>query len=489
MLILNILFPLTFFFLLYLVIQIFKETIFFIYITQLKEYRADRLKAHFKTITGKKQIWSFLNIFSWKNFWRPKITVRSLLILGLSFFLEYNFFFFILRYIFHRFKELSGIILLILMAALFLVNLSIPVIVFTTSFFSSIIIYPFKKLIIYLASKKISKCKNLMVIGITGSYGKTAVKEILSFLLSNFFKTLKTPANGNTQLAIASLILGKHLSAYEIFVVEMGAYKRGEIADIAKMVKPKIGIITGINEQHLELFGSLDNTQWAKFELIKSLPKDGLAVFNATSVYIQRLYKLTKISKKLYGYKKMKFKTKLIGDWQQENIQACLPVADYLRIPREKFLAKLDKLPKISGGLTIKQGIKQTKIIDDSYNSNPAGFFMALRYLKKFRGYKKILISPGIIELGSASNSIHKKIGIFAKTVCSKIFLTKPDFMMAIKRGIGRNKRENFLELEVDGIELYEKLKPFLGKKTVILLEGRVPGYLLSKLENRLWLG
>jgi len=345
-----------------------------------------------------------------------------------------------------------------------------------------LLIWPIKKAIIFLAEKKIKKAQNLLIIGITGSYGKTAVKEITSFILSGFFNILKTPLNCNTQIGIAFLILRKLRKNHEIFVVEMGAYKKGEIEAICKMVKPRIGILTGIDQQHLELFGSISKTKWAKYELIKALPNGGLAVFNQKNYYNKLLFKATKKDKVFYGQKRMCFKTKLVGDWQQENIQAALVICDFLKLTRRKVFNRLAKLEIPTLVLKMKRGIKGAMIINDSYSANPTGFFAAMDLLKKTPAKKRILITPGIIELGKASDKIHKEIGQKASKICNKVFLTKSDFEESFKKGIAKNKGNDFVEVQKDEVELLEKLKPFLDKRTAILLEGRLPTYLVKKL-------
>lgn len=478
----NIFIPLFFFFFLYLVIQIIKENLFFIYLVQLKEYRLDRIKAHFKTLSGKNQIKNYFNLLKWKRFYHPKFTIRSCLIFILVFLAQYNFFFFFLRFSFSFFKEFSNNTLFLLLLTVYLLNLTIPLLVFFFSFLTFLLLWPIKKAIVFLAEKKIKKMENLLIIGVTGSYGKTAVKEITSFLLSGFFNTLKTPFNCNTQIGIAFLILRKLRKNHEVFVVEMGAYKKGEIEAICKMVKPKIGILTGIDDQHLELFGSINKTQWAKYELIKALPKGGLAVFNEKNYYNQRLFKATKKDKVFYGKKRIRFKTKLAGDWQQQNIQAALAVCDFLKLPRGKVFGQLAKLEVPVLTLEVKRGIRGVIVINDSYSVNPTGFLAAMDLLKKTPAKKKILITPGIIELGEASDRIHKEIGQKASRICNKIFLTKPDFKESIKKGVVKNKQDDFVEVEKDEVELLEKLKPFLEKRTAILLEGRLPAYLVKKL-------
>ncbi|PIS09145.1 hypothetical protein COT75_02700 [Candidatus Beckwithbacteria bacterium CG10_big_fil_rev_8_21_14_0_10_34_10] len=481
---LNILVPIAFFFLVYLSLQIIKSNFFFVYLVQLKEYRFDRLQAHFRTVSGKKQLLELVNILKWRMFYRPRFTLRAMLTLLLSFGLQYNFFFLSLRALFRLLKDYFVSVPLLLVSTLFFLNLLVPLTVFLASFITHLFMLPLKQLIINLAKKKISRANNLLVIGITGSYGKTAVKEILSHLLSSFYNVLKTPMNCNTKLGIANLILNNLRARHEILVVEMGAYKKGEIKEICEMVKPKIGIITGINEQHLELFGSIDKTQWAKFELIKSLPKDGLAVFNAKSQYMNRLIKASRVQNKVYGKRKGKFKTGLPGEWNKENIEAALIVSDYLKMSKVKLLERIAALNKISLGLEVSRGIKGARVIDDTYSSNPAGFMVALEMLKKTRGTPKVLITPGIIELGKSSDNIHKKIAKEAGSFCSHIFLTKPDFKESFEKGLGKPKAEAILEVEEDELELIEKLKNILRHGSAVLLEGRLPHYLVKKIKG-----
>ncbi len=476
---LNLLLPLFFFFFIYLGIQIVKINLFFIYLVQLKEYRWDRIKAHLKTLTGRRQLIGYFNLLKWRKFYSPKFTLRVILILIFTFIAQYNFFFFGLRFLFRSLEDISSLIPLLVLLVLFLINLITPLVVFFAAAISVLLTAPIKKLTISLAKVKMKRRPHLLVIGITGSYGKTAVKEILSFILSNFYQVLKTPLNCNTQLGVAKWILKKLKRKDEIFIVEMGAYKKGEIKKMAKMVKPKIGIITAVNEQHLALFGSITKTQWAKYELIKSLPEDGLAIFNANNKYTKYLYQVCKKPKKLYGQRGSRLQTKILGDWHRDNIQAALAVCDYLKIPRKKVYRQVKKLKEFPLGIQIKKGKRGAKIIDDAYSANPTGFLAALELLRKTPGKQKILVAQGIIELGNMSQKIHRQIGQKAGEFCDKVFLIQPDFYQAIIEGANREK--TFVDVEEDGALLLAKIKGLLNKNTVVLLEG-VPPYLGKKL-------
>lgn len=465
----------------FLIIQIIQSIFLFIYLIQLKEYRLDRIKAHFKTLTGRNQLIDNFNLLKWKKFLYPRLTLRAVLILTVTCLFQYDFFFFVLPFIYSFYPQLPGKILFSTILSLCLIIWLTPIFTLVVSFITNLMFWPIKEIIFYLAAEKRKKMTQLKVIGITGSYGKTATKEIISFLLNKEFKVLKTPMNCNTKLGIAILILRKLRSSHQIFVVEMGAYEKGEIESICQMVGPEIGIITGINEQHLELFGSLKNTIRAKYELIKSLPKDGLAVFNANnklSLTISRRRKNTR----LYGNKRVFHKTGLIGNWYQEPIQAALLIGQYLGLSEKKMTWQLKSLKDFSLAVGIEKGAKGAKIIDDSYSSNPDGFYAALELIDKIPARRKILITPGIIELGAASDKIHQLIGQKAALICQRIILTKKDFYKPINQGIKRIRPEFELEIKEEAQKLVEEIKEELKRNRLILLEGRIPAKIKSAL-------
>lgn len=464
-----------FIFSIFLIVQIFKLVLFFIYLIQLKEYRIDRLKAYFKTLSGKQEITKNLNFLRWNKFFHPRLTLRSGLMLILIFLLQYHLFFLFLKIVYLFCQNFIHNILLIFAFYLILFFYLNLIFIFGVFFISEIIFWPIKQLIIFLAAKKINKMNNLIVIGITGSYGKTSHKEIISFLLAQKFKILKTPFNCNTRLGISLLILKKLRLEHRVFIVEMGAYKKGEIKDICNLVQPKIGILTGINEQHLELFGSLKKTIAAKYELIASLPKDGFALFNANNKYSLKLAnKKGKLRKIIYGQEKRIYQTQLLGKWNQEAFQAGLIVGKHLGLTKREMIKRFAKFKAFSLGIKIEKGKRGIIIIDDSYNSNPSGFLAALNLVKGMKKNNNILITPGIIELGKVSNKIHQQIGRQAALICQRIILTKKDFYNPFFKGIRKVKPKFTLEVETNTEKLVKKLNQNLKRNSLILLEGRV---------------
>src|SRR5699024_5725042 len=128
--------------------------------------------------------------------------------------------------------------------------------------------------------KKLSSMSQLDVIGITGSYGKTSSKNILSDILNVKYNAFATPKNFNTTYGMIRAINESLDKFNDLFIAEMGAFKQGDIKELCYFVHPKYGIVTRIGTAHLESFGSQSNIQKGKFELIESLPEDGVGILN-----------------------------------------------------------------------------------------------------------------------------------------------------------------------------------------------------------------
>lgn len=471
---------------LYFFFQSILSLLFYIYLWQIKEYRIDRLLCHLETKTGRKQIIDHFNIFKWKGLLRPVFTLKAVLIFVFALFSGFRAWFFFLKLLPFDFS-------LRILIALVLVNASAPFLVSLAVFLLKPITFLLKKIIILLAKRKISLFPNLIVIGITGSFGKSSTKEFLTTILAEKFRVLKTPKNWNTEIGVAKTILRYLKGDHQIFVVEMAAYKRGEIGAICEIVRPKIGIITGINEQHLALFGTLSNTVKAKYELIEALPKDGLAVFNGDNPYCRKLAEKTKIKKRIYSLKMVKnievrkkkisfelkkqpFQLNLLGVFNISNFLAAFCVAKELGMSSLGVAEATKKIQPLKGTMKSFTGVNGAFFIDDTYSSNPEGFMAALSYLENQRG-RKIIVTPGMIELGKSSSKIHQKIGKKMALVCDLIILSKRDFSEEIKKGGGK------IIIEEDPMKILSILKKELKKGDLVLLEGRLPGIIMTNVK------
>ncbi len=418
-----------------------KLFIFWLWLWQLKEYHLGRFLAHFEAQKVKKIL---------SSLWRlkyPKFTKKIIVIFFAGI--------------------LAGIVWLNFLPP-FLLAVSAP---FITTFLVFLFHIPalfWRKWIIEKAKKKRESFKNLLVIGITGSYGKTSTKEFLAIILSEKFKVCKTKEHQNSEIGISRCVLNDLKEEHEVFICEMGAYGGGGIKLLCDIVKPKIGILTGINEQHMATFGSQENIIKTKFELIESLPKDGVAFFNAKNKYCRNLYEKTGIKKELYGEKAV-----APGE---ENILGAMAVAKELGTTEEEISKAVSKIENKLGGIQIKKGINGLNIVDATYSANPDGVIAHLEYLKTLPG-RKVIAMPCLIELGWASKEVHRRIGQKIGEVCDLAIITTKDRLKEIKEGAG--EKALFIE---DPKEIFEKIKEFCEPGDVILLESRVPSRLIQQL-------
>jgi UDP-N-acetylmuramoyl-tripeptide--D-alanyl-D-alanine ligase len=256
---------------------------------------------------------------------------------------------------------------------------------------------------------------------------------------------------------------------HKIFIVEMGAYNRGGIKLLCKIAKPKLGVLTGINEQHMSTFGSQENIIKGKYELIESLPQDGMAFFSSKNKYCLDLFEKTQgIRKFLSGQE-----ASLFGE---ENILGAMAVAKELGMTDDEIKSACNKIENKMPGVKIKQGINGLKIIDSTYSANPDGVIANLEYLENFFG-KKVIVMPCLIELGKSSKEVHQRIGKKIAEVCDLAIITTGDRFKEIKT----TARDRVVLIE-NPTEILEKIKSFAKQGDVILLESRVPKLVISSL-------
>ncbi len=401
-----------------------KLFLFWLWLWQLKEYHWGRFRAHFETQAVKKAV---------SSLWRPKVpkfTIKTLAIIFYTLLFEFV--------IFVRLSYLS-ILLLIILA---------PVITALMVLLFQGVTIAWQNKILKKAKEKREKFKDLIVIGITGSYGKTSTKEFLATILSEKFKVLKTRKNINSEVGIAQTILKELTPEHEIFIAEVGAYNKGKIREVCAMLQPKIGILTGINEQHMSTFGTQENIVKAKYELIEALPENGLAIFNGNNKYCQKLYEKTFVVKKLVQAPSDKF--------MAENVAMAQAAAEALDVT---------SFAQIKTHLPVQKGINGLNIIDSTYSANPDGVIAHLEYIKTLPG-KKVIVMPCLIELGKAAKQVHQRIGERIAQICDLGIIMTQDYFEDLKQG------ENIIFLK-NPKQILEKIKNFSQPGDIILLEGR----------------
>ncbi|MCL2234291.1 MAG: UDP-N-acetylmuramoyl-tripeptide--D-alanyl-D-alanine ligase [Firmicutes bacterium] len=373
---------------------------------------------------------------------------------------------------------------------------------------SFLILYPFERLnhmrYIKSAKQKLSVNQNLIKIGITGSYGKTSAKDILTIFLSKKFKTLKTPASFNTPLGIAKTINDNLTPDIEVLVAEMGARFHGDIAALCKIVEPKYAILTAIANQHLDTMKTLDGIFKTKYELIASLPNDGFAVFLEGSDRLQKAYEKCHTDKIIIQSENARVEnervtsdgtvfdmviddemvsitTKLLGKHIPSMLLMCAAMAKKLGVSLEDIKNACEELEPTPHRLELIKAPHMT-IIDNAYNSNPEGAKRALEVLASFEGLK-VIITPGFVELGQDMEIAHIELGKdiakhadIAILVGSSGETIKEGILKAIEEGNGDvSFSEKNINLVASLDEAMEYLKQIDGEKKTVLFENDLP--------------
>lgn len=352
------------------------------------------------------------------------------------------------------------------------------------------------------AKRKLKEVPGLKIIGITGSYGKTSVKFYLQTLLQEQFNVLVTPESFNTPMGVVRTIRGSLKSTHQIFLCEMGARHVGDIKEICDIVHPDHGIITSIGPQHLETFFNMENIKNTKYELADALPEGGMLFLNGDNSYIQE--KSGSYKNKIFYYaagkgegycakdikvsqlgteftvtapggESERFQMKLIGAHNVINVVGAIAVAHKLGIALKDLKIPVRRIQPVAHRMQMREHGLVT-IIDDAYNSNPVGSKAAVETLALFDGIR-ILITPGMVELGEKEEEYNYKFGTYAADCCDYVLLvgkkhTEPILRGVLEKGFDKEKCLVYEKLE-DAIAYAYAIKG-TGHK-YILLENDLP--------------
>lgn len=485
------------------ILWVLRNVLFLVFLWQLKEYRFDRVFIHLaETAQGKNLLFHPLLLTKiaiifgygyvvfhpeYSEMYAVLVTVILVFQAGLA--LKEAYFRLTRRPVF-TFKAsfiivstlgtvflLFAVPLLDRLLWLLLIDRLVPFIIAFLIFFLSIPTNLYRDWIVERARKKMKDLGHVTVIAVTGSYGKTSTKEYIAQVLAEKFTVVKTRGTNNTPIGIANTILREVNSKTDIFVVEMGAYKRGEIAEMCQLVTPHMSVLTAVNAQHISLFGSIENTKKSKYEIIQALSAKGIGLFNGNNPYARELYAQTRKAKvlyktvkdtseerdlladhkKLYGFhirpkeeevsfyvavmdKILSLKAPLLGVHAVENILPAVYIAKHMGMSDAQIkyaVSHLEPLPKTMSYRLLPSG---GVVIDDTFNANPQAVLAAIEYMKLYKG-KKILVLQPMIELGYKANAEHTRIGQEIGTVCDYLFLTNRNFYKEIRKGAkkGRN--------------------------------------------------
>jgi UDP-N-acetylmuramoyl-tripeptide--D-alanyl-D-alanine ligase len=350
------------------------------------------------------------------------------------------------------------------------------------------------------------------VIGITGSYGKTSTKTYIAHILNGKYRAFPTPKSWNTIMGVTLAINTRMEPGTEYFICEMGAYVRGEIKGISKLTHPKVGIVTEVGPQHLERFGSLQNIAIAKYEIIQGLPPDGVGVFNWDNPYIremvEREYPQTRLTvsrqpldslpaneprfvasdeqEDLNGLRftitdrqsgeSVAVETQLVGQHNVTNILIAVAVAVHEGMTLAEVARRIRTLEPAEARLvpnTLPNGLT---LINDAYSANPQGAVSALRVLGMYTEGRRLLVTPGMVELGELHEAENQKLGEVAAQYTTDVILVGEAQTRPIYEGL---KQANFpldkvqiVDTVTEAIQWYQQ---HLGQGDAVLLLNDLP--------------
>ena len=335
------------------------------------------------------------------------------------------------------------------------------------------------------AKRILKSVPGLQIIGVTGSYGKTSVKFYLQTLLQGKYNVLVTPESYNTPMGIVKTIRGSLKSTHEIFICEMGARHVGDIKEDTDIVHPHHGVITSVGPQHLETFHSMENIMNTKFELADCLPEGGKLFLNGDNEYIQK--KAVEYKNKIFYYaggaegqaagqvegqaaadgsaasqnvaqdgyrakdvavsqfgteftvtapngEEERFQMKLIGAHNVINVVGAIAVAHQFGVSLKELKIPVRRIQPVEHRMKMREQGNVT-IIDDAYNSNPVGSKAAVETLAMFDGIR-ILVTPGMVELGDKEDEYNYKFGTYAADCCDYILIVGKKNRESIHAGV-----------------------------------------------------
>ncbi len=347
-----------------------------------------------------------------------------------------------------------------------------------------------KKVLKQLAIYKRSLFKGV-VIGVTGSVGKTSTKEMIFNVLSSKYKVLKTIKNQNSQIGLPLSIL--RLTDEDVMVLEMGMSNLGHIHNLSLIAKPDISVITNIYDSHIEFLGTRENILKAKLEIIDGMDSGKLIINNDNDLLNNLKLNNKNINIITCGIKEISdYMANIISDDIITKFNACgindlsikggVPYVynALIALTIGKLMNVEDELIKegINKALGVEKRLEEVKIdnnitiIDDSYNANYESTYLALSYLSKFYG-RKIAVLADILELGKNSKTIHKKVGELINKNNTNYLITIGKYSKYISKVAKKNKmNKKFIKHFKDEKSSREFIKSILKDGDILLIKG-----------------
>jgi UDP-N-acetylmuramoyl-tripeptide--D-alanyl-D-alanine ligase len=349
-----------------------------------------------------------------------------------------------------------------------------------------------------------------LAIAITGSFGKTTTKACVASVAELRGAAYATPASFNTYLGVVRAINEGLTAKHKSFVAEMGAYRLGDIAELSDLVHPTIGVLTAIGPAHLERFGSLDAIEQAKGELAEALPRDGVFVTTADDERCVRAAERTQARIILFSAagaanaeltahdismaegttrfamrraggsgepEEALVRTRLLGRHNVANLLAAAAVGTSLDLSLDAIARALARVTppahRLAPILNRQAGIV---VIDDAYNSNPVGAAAALEVLASHQAERRLLVTPGMVELGEREDEENERFGTQAAAVCDLVVLVGEERSRPIRAGLDA---ASFPEAQIHVVANASEAEALLARTTrrgdVVLFENDLP--------------
>ncbi len=371
---------------------------------------------------------------------------------------------------------------------------------------ANIINYPieafFRHRFIKDAKRILRSVPSLRTVGITGSFGKTSTKFILARILQEKYNLTYTPASFNTPMGVVRTVREQLKSSDSLFICEMGAKNIGDIKEICNIVYPDVAVITSVGPQHLETFKSIENVAKTKFELADAVSaKKGkiYANFDSQPVrdYAAKYENVVSYGTSddcdiyvfdiqcgrfgaqftvRYGDVQIPLSSKLLGIHNVLNIAGCVGVAIDMGVSTNDIKYAVSQLKPVEHRLQMKPFINGSVLVDDAYNANPSGSAEAVNVLASFEGMKRVIVTPGLVELGDDEYECNKRLGALAAEKLDHVVLVGIERSVPLADGAREagisDDRLHIVPTFKDAMSLLHQLT---DGNTVVLFENDLP--------------
>ncbi|WP_141541881.1 UDP-N-acetylmuramoyl-tripeptide--D-alanyl-D-alanine ligase [Bacillus cereus] len=337
---------------------------------------------------------------------------------------------------------------------------------------------------------------NVKVIGITGSNGKTTVKDIIGGILSSTYKVHKTKGNFNSQIGLPLTILEMKRNT-EFLILEMGMSEKGQIRNLSRIAQPDVAIITMIGQSHLETLGLREEIARAKFEIVDGLNDDGLFLYNGDEPLLSQNINMLGIESKSFSGKytndlfptnvqldengvhfklndsKIQYDVPLHGKHNIFNTIVGTAVGQFYKVPIEKIQEALQQINITQMRFQFLIAKTGFTIINDAWNASLSSMKAAIETLQKLNAYKKKIIVIGdMLELGKKAETYHREIGKMLNEESIQYVFTYGELAEIVAEEARKNYHTGKVKSFDNKAKIAEEVLKIITKQDVVLLKG-----------------